>query len=163
MVHSVIPQTCSNWRSVLISARIGHMTNTPRARPRANTLPEHALETLFQKLVREHGGLPLKMAPTHIGMPDRLVLFPVGRMFLVELKTETGRLSEAQRHLHLRIERMSIEVVVLYGQAEVRAWVRSQMSAYDARENTPWTESTRSAHAAAPRVGSKVTRAVPGA
>lgn len=38
------------------------------------------------------------------GIPDLLVLTNVGRMFFVEVKSETGRLSEIQKHTHKVIE-----------------------------------------------------------
>ncbi len=99
--------------------------------PRRNTMNEAALERLFQERVRRAGGIALKLAPTHVGMPDRLVLLPSGRSYLVELKTETGRLSDVQRHFHARLARMTIPVVVLYGRDAVNEWCADRMRDYD--------------------------------
>jgi hypothetical protein len=40
--------------------------------------PEAVLEELFQKRVRLMGGWSVKLAPMEAGIPDRLVIFPVG-------------------------------------------------------------------------------------
>ena len=84
---------------------------------------ESALEQKFFELVRESGGLAIKLMPTHAGVPDRLVLWPGGRTALVELKTETGEVSKVQRLWHSKAADLGHPVVVLYGMDEVRTWV----------------------------------------
>lgn len=94
---------------------------------------EAQLEGMFRTLVRSRlAGLTYKIAPTTAGLPDRLVLLPGARTYLVELKTETGRLSEIQALLHQTIrERTGHEVVVLRGAAEIRSWVSARILDYD--------------------------------
>lgn len=91
---------------------------------------ESAIERRFRQLVRAAGGITEKMAPTHAGMPDRLVLLPPkygphGRIFLVELKQEGERPSEIQKVWHQRARALGVEVVVLRGAGEVVAWIQS--------------------------------------
>ena len=77
----------------------------------------------MHRLVKLGGGLSFKLAPTVKGLPDRLVVLPHGQVFLVELKAVGGRLSPAQRVLHRRLAQRGVEVKVLTGPGEVRAWV----------------------------------------
>lgn len=87
---------------------------------------EAKLERLFYDLVRsERRGIVVKLAPTVRGLPDRLVLLPGGFIHLVELKTETGALSPVQQVWHDRAAQLGVHVHVLYGEAEIRRWVRS--------------------------------------
>ena len=61
-------------------------------------MKESSVEARFVKAVRERGGLCLKfVSPGNPGVPDRIVITPAGSVFFVELKTETGRLSEVQK------------------------------------------------------------------
>lgn len=85
---------------------------------------ESQLEAMFQRKVRELGGIAVKLSPTHKGLPDRLVLLPGGRMHLVELKTDTGNLSPAQQVFHDRCLGMGIKVATLHGTGEITAWLR---------------------------------------
>jgi hypothetical protein len=84
---------------------------------------ESAVERHFIAAVRRIGGMTYKIAPVDAGIPDRLVLLPGGRLFLVELKTETGRLRPIQRVWHERAAELGTHVVVLHGTAEVEEWV----------------------------------------
>lgn len=86
---------------------------------------ERELEAFFRRRVMLAGGYTIKLAPTERGIPDRLVIFPRGRMYLVELKTEKGRLSPIQKHWHDRLASRHVTVYVLYGKDDVVAWIRS--------------------------------------
>ena len=54
-----------------------------------------------------------------IGMPDRLVLLPEGRVLWVELKTDNGRLEEIQKLQHKRLRDLGHEVVVVWSKDDV--------------------------------------------
>lgn len=84
---------------------------------------EAALERRFTARVKAAGGLAFKLAPTVAGIPDRMVLGPGGRLWLVELKTETGKLSPIQELWHARAAELGHDVAVLYGREQVDAWV----------------------------------------
>lgn len=84
---------------------------------------EAQLERLFTQLVTAAGGIPVKLAPTHVGLPDRMAIWPGGAIDLVELKTETGRLSPAQIVWHDRAAALGRPVLVLRGEQAIRDWV----------------------------------------
>lgn len=83
---------------------------------------EADLEALFQKRVRLGGGMSLKMVPTVAGWPDRLAVYPGGRVYLVELKADGGDTRAIQRHVHGNLRDRGVEVVVLTGAAEIVNW-----------------------------------------
>ena len=63
------------------------------------------------------------MSPGNSGVPDRIVIFPGGRVVFVELKTETGRLSALQVAQIRRLERLGADVRVLYGLDDVKEFL----------------------------------------
>jgi hypothetical protein len=65
-------------------------------------LPEGYLESYLDRKVRTLGGKVIKIAPLEKGNPDRLVMMPFGRMYLVEMKTFVGTPSPAQMVWHSR-------------------------------------------------------------
>jgi hypothetical protein len=91
----------------------------------STAVKESALEQLFFRKVREAGGMAIKLMPTHAGVPDRLVLLPGGRSFLVELKTDTGTVSAVQQLWHRKSAELGHVVVVLKGRTEMMAWLES--------------------------------------
>lgn len=89
---------------------------------------EANLEKIFQHQVRLAGGISYKLAPTTAGIPDRLVMFPGGKMYLVELKTEKGQLSPIQEVLHERLsEEFNVPVYTLYGSRMIAIWIRNRI------------------------------------
>lgn len=52
-----------------------------------------------------------------------MVMTPGGGMWLVELKTEKGKLSKAQELWHTRAAKLGTQVFVAYGRAEVDGWI----------------------------------------
>ncbi len=90
-------------------------------------MKESAVEKILQMEAVKAGGISYKLAPTVVGMPDRMVIHK-GVIYLVELKTETGRLSPGQKLLHNRLRAHGVEPIVLYGAEEVRTWVRSTLT-----------------------------------
>lgn len=95
---------------------------------------EAQLETLFRVRVRTVlGGRVEKLIATRRGVPDRLVLLPLNRIWLVELKTETGQLEPIQREWHRTAMTLAPRcITVLSGLAEIDAWVRDRAQEYDA-------------------------------
>lgn len=91
---------------------------------------EAALEQFFRRRIRLLGGHTIKLAPTERGVPDRLVLLPGGRMYLVELKAEGGHLSPSQQVWHQRATALGTDVVTLHGQPEVVEWLRKVTDEY---------------------------------
>lgn len=85
---------------------------------------EASLEAYFYQQVRLRGGMVDKIAPTRKGMPDRLVLLPGGRVYLVELKALDGRTSPAQDLYHQRAAALGTRVQLLVGRVGVDRWLR---------------------------------------
>jgi hypothetical protein len=83
---------------------------------------ESVVEAIFNKRVRELGGLSFKFAPVNAGNPDRVVLLPGGVVRFVELKAPGGRLSPIQKLWHSRAGALGTSVDVVTGAAEARAW-----------------------------------------
>lgn len=87
-------------------------------------MKESAVEARLVRMVRERGGLCYKfLSPGNAGVPDRLIILPGGRIIFVELKTETGRLSNIQRWQISQLEKRGVPVRVLKGPDQVRAFV----------------------------------------
>ena len=61
-------------------------------------MTEAQIEQRLGKMVRERGGLYYKfVSPGNDGVPDRIVITQNGKVIFVELKTETGKLSDKQK------------------------------------------------------------------
>lgn len=85
---------------------------------------EEAVEQGLHRKVRQRGGETYKICPEYCaGIPDRLVLLPGGRVYLVELKSETGTLRPDQVIWHEKAAAVGVTVVVLSGTKEVNAWL----------------------------------------
>lgn len=75
---------------------------------------ERTVERRFRELAARHGGVAFKWeSPGVAGVPDRILLLPGGRMFLVELKRPGGRPRPIQRAMHARLERLGFPVHVV--------------------------------------------------
>lgn len=83
---------------------------------------ELSAERLLVRHARARGGIAIKLSPTVAGVPDRLVILPGGRMYMVELKAPNGKLSPVQHHVHDLLRKLGIRVHVLYGMKGVDEW-----------------------------------------
>lgn len=104
---------------------------------------EADLETFFHARIRAVGGITLKLMPTQSGAPDRLVLFPGGRIALVELKRTAGRLRPIQILWHDRAADLGHRIPVLKGRGEILAWIRDQCDEACGEDTTPAPTYTR--------------------
>ena len=58
---------------------------------------ESELERVLVQEVKKEGGKAYKwISPGNDGVPDRIVFFPGGELYFVELKTDTGRVRPVQ-------------------------------------------------------------------
>lgn len=86
---------------------------------------EKEIEAKLKKSVEEMGGRAYKLvSPGNFGMPDRMVLMPGGKMWFVELKTDTGRLSVSQCQQIRRLRSLGYEVRVAKGLKGVEEFLR---------------------------------------
>ena len=87
---------------------------------------ERDIERRLVQTVKQMGGLCLKwVCPGWAGVPDRIVLLPVGRIVFVELKRpQGGRVGKLQRWWHDKLRAMGFE----------HYWVRTQDDIYALRK-----------------------------
>lgn len=75
---------------------------------------EKVLEQWFRTEVKKRGGLALKFtSPSFAGVPDRIVLFPQGRIYFVEMKSPGKKPTPVQRKVHAIFEKLGFPVWVL--------------------------------------------------
>ncbi len=87
-------------------------------------MKESTVEEYLVKRVEQKGGLCEKfVSPGRRGVPDRLVTWRGGRMDLVELKTEDGKLSLSQVNDHRQRAARGVIVEVLRSFPEVDSFV----------------------------------------
>lgn len=91
-------------------------------------MKESQIEAKLVRMVRDRGGLCYKfVSPGNPGVPDRIVITPDGRSVYVELKTEVGRLAAIQQWRQREMQKRGLDVRVLKGSPEVKAFVEEVM------------------------------------
>lgn len=86
---------------------------------------EREIESWLNKKVRELGGISFKfVSPNNPGVPDRIYIFPGGRVYFVELKTEIGKLSNIQKWQRERIQKMGCRYYLVKGMPQAREFVK---------------------------------------
>ena len=87
---------------------------------------ERDVESYLVQRLDEMGIPCLKFNPDNkIGMPDRLVLLPDGKVIWVELKTKGGHLEEIQKLQHKRLQEIGHRVEVIWNKKDVDSLVQS--------------------------------------
>lgn len=82
---------------------------------------EGHIEQWLGNKVRQLGCLYYKfVSPGNAGVPDRLLVLPDGRVWFVELKDATGRLSPQQQRQRERLDRCKAKTFVVYGMDEAQ-------------------------------------------
>lgn len=88
---------------------------------------EDKVEDRLAKAVECLGGLAFKFKPFGIiGVPDRIVLLPGGRLIFVELKKPDGTVKPWQTRMHNRLRSLGFKVLVLYTLRQVDEWFTCQ-------------------------------------
>jgi hypothetical protein len=103
------------------------------AAPLNHTHKENNLEEFFRRRVMLLGGYAEKITGMSRGCPDRLVLMPGGRMYLVELKAETGSVEPLQVMWHARANNLGTKVYVVTGREGVIKWLRAMVGSTDTK------------------------------
>lgn len=77
-------------------------------------MKENTIERYLRKRVRAAGGKCYKfICPGHIGAPDRLCIFPGGRIFFVETKAPGGEPRPSQLAFHRELAAIGVTVRVI--------------------------------------------------
>ena len=74
---------------------------------------ESAIEAACVHHAAKHGILSYKLQAGITGVPDRMFLLPWGKVWLVEMKTQTGRLSPRQSWVHEELNKAGHMVSVI--------------------------------------------------
>ncbi|MCR4691290.1 MAG: VRR-NUC domain-containing protein [Lachnospiraceae bacterium] len=81
---------------------------------------EKEIERQFARSVKKRGGIALKfVSPGFDGMPDRLVLFPEGRVGFVEVKAPGKKPRPLQISRHRLLRKMGFQVYVLDAREQI--------------------------------------------
>lgn len=85
---------------------------------------EKDVELWMQKRITAMGGVSLKfVSPGNSGVPDRIYIFPEGRIYFVELKRERGRLRSLQKWQRERLLKMGCKVSVVEGLESAKKFI----------------------------------------
>lgn len=86
---------------------------------------ERDIERWLVSLIKRMGGEAFKfVSPGNDGVPDRLVCMPGGRIYFVELKTDSGRPSGLQQWQMERLRRLGASVHLITGMEEAMEFIR---------------------------------------
>ena len=93
--------------------------------PKKHFEPENKIEKWLNEQVRKLGGKSYKfVSPGNPGVPDRIYLFPGGRIYFVELKRIIGKLSNVQVWQREQFRQMGVDVKVIYGMEQAKEFVK---------------------------------------
>lgn len=93
---------------------------------------EKEVEQHLTRLVKRAGWITWKLAPTEVGMPDRIVIAPGGNVWMVELKRGRGGVvSPRQEYVHRQVRALGVPVYVLAGKEAVGVWVQQRREAIE--------------------------------
>ena len=85
---------------------------------------EKQIERHLVMKIKKMGGKAYKfVSPGNTGVPDRVIILPVGKVLFVELKAEDGRLTPNQVQTIDEMRGLGAEVHVLYGQFAVELFL----------------------------------------
>ena len=85
---------------------------------------EKDIEAWLNKKVKDLGGISFKfVSPNNPGVPDRIYIFPEGRIYFVELKTEIGRLSNIQKWQRQRLRDMGCRFHRVKGMNQAKEFI----------------------------------------
>lgn len=88
---------------------------------RTETITEKQVERNFVKAVKKAGGLAMKfVSPGRVGVPDRIVLFPGGRVVFAEIKRPGERLRKSQEAACREIRAKGCPVHVIRTDVDIR-------------------------------------------
>lgn len=86
---------------------------------------ENEIEKFLVREIKKLKGLCLKFqSPSNNGVPDRVVIFPNGKIFFIELKRpKGGKVSSLQKYWLKKLKQYKVNVVILKNKDEVKGWL----------------------------------------
>lgn len=73
---------------------------------------EKTIENYFKTKIESNAGLCIKLIG-YVGIPDRLILLPGGRMFFVEFKQKGKNPRKIQNFIHDKLKSLGFKVYVI--------------------------------------------------
>ena len=87
---------------------------------------ERDVEAYLVAAVKARGGKAWKwVSPGHSGVADRIVALPGGAVWMIEVKTDQGKLSPLQAQFRREVQALGANYVCLYGRKDVDLWLAS--------------------------------------
>jgi hypothetical protein len=87
---------------------------------------EHHVEDILRLGIKALGGLCIKLNPLgYVGIPDRMVLLPGGRLVFVELKIRKGIAGRLQGRWRTKLTALGFRVEWLWSADEVKDFLCS--------------------------------------
>lgn len=74
---------------------------------------EKVLETSLRNIAKNQKGIAIKLLSTITGLPDRMCLFPGGRIIFIELKTTGKKPRKTQLIIHDKLRALGFRVEVI--------------------------------------------------
>lgn len=85
---------------------------------------EKEIEQYLREKVVKAGGMALKFeSPGMAGMPDRLILYPSGKVFFVELKAPGKKPRPLQLVRHEELKKIGFPVMVIDSKEKVEVFI----------------------------------------
>ena len=85
---------------------------------------EKETEKKMVEMVCKRGGLCYKfVSPANPGVPDRIIITPIGKVIFVELKTEIGRLANIQKWQVSEMQKRGVDVRIVKGWDAAKALI----------------------------------------
>ena len=90
---------------------------------------EKEIEKFLVRQVKKLGGISFKfISPGNAGVPDRIVILPIGKVIFVELKTDKGKLTKLQEVQIKKISDLGADARVLRGIEGVKEFINEIQS-----------------------------------
>jgi hypothetical protein len=93
---------------------------------------ESVIERYLVERLRSLGGKAYKWtSPSNVGVPDRICILPHNKIFFVEVKAPTGRLSPVQQQVQLQLSQLQTHTYVTYTKEEIDEVLRIETTETD--------------------------------
>lgn len=93
--------------------------------PKNQGMLESKIEAWLNDQIKKLGGKSYKfVSPGNPGVPDRIYLFPQGRVYFVELKRVIGKLSNVQVWQREQFLSMGVDFRIIYGMEQAKDFIK---------------------------------------